>query len=292
MVDDLLVGFKYIGRAVHELEQSGVTGDALLSFASEESHGYLVTPELRDKDATSAAVYLAALHGQLSADGYTLVDYLDRIYQDVGEFGDCGRSLVLKGSDGIEAIAQAMVSLRDDPPATVGGMTVTGRRDRWDLDSFPEFSSPTDREARNIVVFSFAGGRITFRPSGTEPKLKFYVQTTPEVDHPDGPQRASEAIAARLYGELTHRVGAPISDAAVLLPDVLAVEAKVRFDAAVADAAGHRRDRGDRPGLGPAGRHVAPDHPRSRPGRTGAGRPARRRSSRSARRRRGPTWSA
>jgi phosphoglucomutase/phosphomannomutase len=233
IVEDLLVGFKYIARAVHDLEQSGTPADALMAFASEESHGYLVTAELRDKDATSAAVYLAALHGQLSADGYTLADYLARIYDDVGEFGDCGRSLVLKGSDGIEAIAGAMVSLREDPPAVLGGMTVTGRRDHWDLTTFPDFTSATDREARNIVVYSFDGGRVTFRPSGTEPKLKFYVQTTPEVQHPEAPQRAAEAIAAKVYGETAERMGLPLSDAAVLLPDVLAVPAKVRFDEAV-----------------------------------------------------------
>ena len=233
IVDDLLVGFKYIARSVHELEQSGTPPEGLMAFASEESHGYLVTPELRDKDATSAAVYLAALHGQLSADGYTLADYLARIYQDVGEFGDCGRSLVLKGSDGIEAIAGAMVSLREHPPEVLGGMTVTERRDHWDLSRYPEFSSATDREARNILVYSFDGGRVTFRPSGTEPKLKFYVQTTPEVDHPESPQRAAEAIAAKVYGETAERVGLPLSDAAVLLPDVLAVPAKVRFDEGV-----------------------------------------------------------
>jgi phosphoglucomutase len=234
IVDDLLVGFKYIGRAVHDLETSGTRADMLMAFASEESHGYLVTPELRDKDATSAAVYLAAIHGQLSADGYTLVDYLGRIYEHVGEFGDCGRSLVLKGSDGIEAIAGAMVSLREDPPEVLGGMTITERRDHWDLSIFPDFTSATDREARNILVYSFEGGRITFRPSGTEPKLKFYVQTTPEVPHPEPPQHAAEAIAAKIYGETAARVGSPLSHAAVLLPDVLAVEAKVRFDAGVA----------------------------------------------------------
>ncbi|HVN50448.1 MAG TPA: hypothetical protein VMT43_03395, partial [Acidimicrobiales bacterium] len=85
-----------------------------------------------------------------------------------------------------------------------------------------------------ILVYSFEGGRVTFRPSGTEPKLKFYVQTTPEVDHPAPPQAAAEAIAARVYGETAERVGSPLSDAAVLLPDVLAVGAKVRFDEGVA----------------------------------------------------------
>ena len=147
IVDDLLVGFKYIGRAVHDLETSGTPNDLLMAFASEESHGYLVTPELRDKDATSAAVYLAAIHAQLAADGYTLVDYLARIYEHVGEFGDCGRSLVLKGSDGIEAIAGAMVSLREDPPAVLGGMTITARRDHWDL-STPIPTSPAPPTAR------------------------------------------------------------------------------------------------------------------------------------------------
>src|SRR5262249_23144589 len=157
---------KYIAQAVHDREISvpGCTEDDLLSFAAEESHGYLVTPHIRDKDAVSAAIYLAALEERLASDGKDFVDYLASIYDEIGRFGDVGRSVLMQGSRGVGQIEDIMSSLRADPPTRLGRHKVTEVIDHWDEHRFGPFSSATDREARNVIVLAFSRGRVTFRP--------------------------------------------------------------------------------------------------------------------------------
>ncbi|MEM8926168.1 MAG: hypothetical protein AAGD35_21910, partial [Actinomycetota bacterium] len=154
----------------------------------------------------------------------------------VGAFGDCGRSLVLEGSAGMEAIKATMASLRSNPPATLGRATVTRVVDHWAAEEgvrrpVAEVSA-TEVAARNIVVFDIEGGRITVRPSGTEPKVKFYVQTTPS--HWEAEEAV--AIAGEVYAQLLAIIDTELSPAAIDLPDVLPVATKVQFDAQVGGA--------------------------------------------------------
>jgi phosphoglucomutase len=111
------------------------------------------------------------LHERLSATNETLVDYLDKIYAQVGQFGDTGRSIVIPGSRGFQAIHDVMDELRASPPTALGGVSILEMKDRRDPVNGGEIKSDTDWEARNLLIFSYAEGRISFRPSGTEPKL-------------------------------------------------------------------------------------------------------------------------
>lgn len=236
VVSDLLVGFKYIGHAVQqhqqklEQENRSPSDTDLLVFATEESHGYLDSPKLRDKDAMAGALYLARLHEQLASSGQTLVDYLNRIYAEIGGFGDTGRSIILPGSRGFQAIRDIMKFLRANPPGELGGVAVTRIDDRRDARYGPH-AAETDWEARNFITFWFDHGRITVRPSGTEPKIKFYVQTegAPSGGHA---QEFSDDLAARVYQDILAILGAVYKDlrldpAFASLPDVISVETKV-----------------------------------------------------------------
>lgn len=234
--DDLYVGFKYIAGALLRQEGAGVTGDDLIAFACEESHGYLTTAALREKDAVSAAGYLAAIHERTKAEGRHFGHYLQQVSDAVGAFGDCGRSLVLEGSAGMEAIKSVMSTLRADPPSNLGRTTVVKVIDHWQPEPGVRLPidevSDTEVAARNIVVFDIEGGRITVRPSGTEPKVKLYVQTLPSHWSPAD----AVAIAREVYGQLLAILGVELTPAAIDLPDVLPVATKAEFDTRVGGA--------------------------------------------------------
>lgn len=249
VVSDLLVGFKYIGHAIQEYEKRrqaegrSTSDDELLAFATEESHGYLDSPQIRDKDAMAAALYLARLHEELSSSGSSLIDYLNGIYAEIGSFGDTGRSLIIEGSRGFQAIRDVMKELRATRPMEFAGIRVNSIDDRRDP-AYGEHESETDWEARNFITFWFDHGRVTFRPSGTEPKLKFYVQTESAPDGSDA-QDYSDALAARVYQFVLDILGKVFKDVSLdaafaSLPDVIPVENKVVLQNDVA-----RKLRGD-----------------------------------------------
>ncbi len=234
--DDLYVGFKYIAGALLRQEEAGIGGDDLLAFACEESHGYMATSLIREKDAVSAAGYLATIYERCRRQGQHLGHYLARITDEVGAFGDCGRSLVLEGSAGMASIQAIMAALRADPPSNLGRATVSAVTDHWAAEEpkrrpIDEVSA-TEVAARNIVVFEIEGGRITVRPSGTEPKVKFYVQTKPSHWSADD----AVTLAAEVYGQLAALIDVELSSAAIDLPDVLPVATKVAFDQQVGGA--------------------------------------------------------
>lgn len=237
IVNNLLVGFKYIGNCVFQYQRSeggaALTDTELLAFATEESHGFLDTPHLRDKDAMSGALTLARLHEKLLDSGETLVDYLAHVYREVGDFGDVGRSMVILGSRGFRAIHEVMEVLRSRQPTVVGGVRVVDVVDRRDVTRFGAKASETGWEARNLLTYSFDGGRISLRPSGTEPKLKFYAQTTTPGDVGSA-QEYAEKIADELYQQLLRTLSEiyePIAlrNSFARLPDVISLDGKLEL---------------------------------------------------------------
>jgi hypothetical protein len=128
VTDDLMIGFKFIGQLLDNLEE-GSGGPAELVLASEESHGYLTTTDLRDKDAASGAYIIAHLHAVLRHSGRTLWDYLMDVFDAVGVHIEHGRSLVLLGADGAQKIGAVMASLRAEPLERLGSEMISVRRD-------------------------------------------------------------------------------------------------------------------------------------------------------------------
>jgi phosphoglucomutase/phosphomannomutase len=183
LVEDLLVGFKYIADVLWQLEQHGAYEDvrgtpADFVIGVEESHGILVTPHIRDKDAAGAALLLAELALEQNRRGRTVADYLDLVYRRFGYFRNEVVPVVMSGLQGKQDMARMLDLLRAAPPAAIGGLPVTGLEDLQDENGrLGPIKGATDRAARNVLVFHLGDrGRIALRPSGTEPKAKAYIE--------------------------------------------------------------------------------------------------------------------
>ena len=247
VVDDLLVGFKYIGEAMDQMADSGELrgwDDAPLSvFAAgvEESHGVLVTPQLRDKDAAGGALLLAELSAHELRRGRTLVDTLEELQRRTGGVANLLVSAVLQGARGRSIIERIQASLRDAPPTELGGRRVMAHFDRRDpLGPHGPIRSGTDAASRDVLVFELEGGaRVVLRPSGTEPKLKAYVEV---AGQPSDPREASElAHSTRMLADAfmqmaLGRGGLSIPRWALRIHDLVSVEDKIWFAESVLPA--------------------------------------------------------
>lgn len=243
LIDDILVGFKYVGDILKALGREGHFGDVhcppeTLVLAAEESHGVAILPTIRDKDSAPACMYLAALYQILRRRGQTFLDYYCGILEELGGYDDALRSVMMSGPEGEQRKDELVMSLRADPPAFLGGYRVREMVDYWDEERFGPFKSETDRLPRNVLRFITDAYIVAVRPSGTEPKLKFYCQQLPEADASSarGPalladlRERSSAFARRVYGELLARVGLSIGEAALRLPDLVELGQKVTFE--------------------------------------------------------------
>jgi phosphomannomutase len=157
-----LTGFKWLARAA---------GDGVLRFGYEEALGFAVDPEVADKDGLSAALALARLADDLARQDQTLMDRLDEIETRFGVHAVFQLSLRVEGPAGLSAIVDAVQSLRDRPPAALGGLAVS---EHFDLTDGYEGLGPTD----GVLLRIGEAGRVVVRPSGTEPKLKAYIEIT------------------------------------------------------------------------------------------------------------------
>jgi phosphoglucomutase/phosphomannomutase len=200
VVNDLLVGFKYVADVLAQLEQQGRYGEIEGSpedfvIAVEESHGILLMPQIRDKDAGAAALLMAELALEAKRAASDVWQYLDRIHRQLGYFKSEARTLVLPGVEGKRDMARLLERLRTTTPTTIGGLPVTSREDLQDENGrLGPFKGATDRAARNFLIFRVGElGRVALRPSGTEPKAKAYI----EVGSPPCPPRLAADEWAR-----------------------------------------------------------------------------------------------
>ncbi len=212
LVENLLVGFKYIAEVLWQLERDGqyedVTGtpeDFIIGV--EESHGVLVTPKIRDKDAAGGAVLLADLALDQKRHGRTVLDYLDRLNREFGYFHNEGVPLVMTGIQGKQQMARMLDSLRADQPREVAGLRVTGFEDlRDERGRMGPIKGATDFASRNVLIFRFGDrARIILRPSGTEPKAKGYIEAcTPPC--PAGTSAAAWQAKCQEVDQLVQRL--------------------------------------------------------------------------------------
>ncbi|MCB9780850.1 MAG: phospho-sugar mutase [Alphaproteobacteria bacterium] len=257
VVDHLLVGFKYIGDALHQLETRGEFAGMkgrLSDFAlgAEESHGLLVTPAIRDKDAAGGALMLAELASIEKARGRTLVDTLEDLWRKVGYVQNLLRSLVMQGAEGKARIAAVLDHLRAHPPAEIGGLAVTAFHDRRDVRGvFGPIQSDTDAASRNVLVFQLGeDARLILRPSGTEPKAKVYVEVCGEKGaelSTEVPRVNAEAVrlADAFVQHMLASIDLPVPTWALRASDLVAVEHKADFARDVLPALVERLDADD-----------------------------------------------
>ena len=231
LVDDLLVGFKYVADVLKALETKGRykhvrCSPQQLVLAAEESHGVSMIPTIRDKDSTPACIYLAALYQRLQGEGKSLLDYYIHVLEELGGYDNVARSITLTGAGGMLKKERIMASLRQLPPQTLGSYAVHKVVDYWNEESFGTFVSETDRLPRNVIQIFTDAFIITVRPSGTEPKLKLYCQLIPHGEPSAtrgmellGEVRGkAEGIARLVYNELLARIELSLGEAGGLLP--------------------------------------------------------------------------
>jgi phosphomannomutase len=167
--DRSLTGFKWIWNAALDLQAAGV-GTLVIGY--EEALGYSVGTIVRDKDGISAAIAFSVMAADARARGKTVLDLLGGLYRAYGVSVSSQVSIRMEEADGPDKIESAMGSLRSDPPATIGAHTVVGVTDfLLGAEDRPRYLGST-----NLLEFDLGeSGRVLARPSGTEPKLKIYV---------------------------------------------------------------------------------------------------------------------
>ncbi|HET6575272.1 MAG TPA: phospho-sugar mutase [Fimbriiglobus sp.] len=208
IVNDLLVGFKYHADVLRQLDSTGQFGDVKgtpddFVIATEESHGVLTTPHIRDKDSAGAALLLAELGLHLKRQGRTIPEYLDDLARQFGYFHNELKNLIMTGVEGKRDMARMLDALRADPPKAVGGLAVVSFEDLRDEDGrMGPFKGDTDKAARNFLIFRLAGdgieGKVCLRPSGTEPKAKAYIEGSCPPPPPGTPDAVWEARRKRV----------------------------------------------------------------------------------------------
>ena len=172
---DVLTGFKYIGEKIKEFEE---TGNYEYVFGFEESYGCLAGTYARDKDAVVATLLICEMAAYYKSKGMTLYEGLLEIYHKYGFYKEGIKSLTLKGIEGIEKIQQIMSAFRNNTPTEFAGVAVTWARD-CKTKTFKNLKTGQTQEdtlpVSDVLHYTLEDGAwICVRPSGTEPKLKFY----------------------------------------------------------------------------------------------------------------------
>ncbi len=213
--EQVLTGFKYIGEKIREYE-----GKREFIFGCEESYGYLVEQEARDKDAISAVMMAVELMLYNKSQGRTLLDHLNALYQKFGYFEESQINKTFRGNDGRIKIAKIMETLNETPEEifeekSIRCFTDYQKRKRTHYTPRKEESFDNLPEA-SVLQFDFTdatkkeddpsgGASVIVRPSGTEPKIKFYLFTSSQKSDLDEAKRES-ALQQKEYAEKIHRL--------------------------------------------------------------------------------------
>ena len=172
---EVLTGFKYIGQQILKFE---TTGKGSYLFGFEESYGCLIGTHARDKDAIVATMALCEAAAYYRTQGKTLWDAMLDMYEKYGYYKDDIQSITLKGIEGLNKIQKIMDTLRENPPAQIGGCQVLKARD-YKADTIKDIRTgevtSTGLPSSNVLYYDLSDDAwVCVRPSGTEPKVKFY----------------------------------------------------------------------------------------------------------------------
>ena len=195
----VLTGFKYIGGEILDLENKNEEHRFVFGF--EESCGYLKGTYARDKDAVVASMLVCELAASLKKEGKNILDAMDEIYSTYGHYLAYVQSIELTGADAMEKAAKMMSDLRESVPETIGGAKVTCVRDyrssiAKDVQSGEETAITLPKS--NVLEFLLGeNGSVIARPSGTEPKVKFYYTAVADS------REASAALLDRMVAQMS-----------------------------------------------------------------------------------------
>ena len=194
---DVLTGFKFIGSKILELE-----GIETFIAGGEESYGYMIGDFVRDKDAVAACSMIAEIAAWARENGKTFFDVLVDIYKEYGFYKEGLVSVVRKGKSGAEEIQQMMRDYRSNPPAEIDGEKVICLKDYQVLESKDLVSGKVTKinlpKSNVLQFFTDKGNKITVRPSGTEPKIKFYFSVKGELCCKDCFDKTNSALDGKI----------------------------------------------------------------------------------------------
>lgn len=196
-----LTGFKYIAAVIRELE-----GKETFIGGGEESYGYLIGDAVRDKDAVASCAMIAELTAYAKDNGKSLFDFLTAMYMENNFYYEGLISLTKKGKAGAEEIQQMMADLRSNVPATVAGSEPVTVIDYTNLTSkdlktgeITQIPTGLGMEASNVIQLILAdGSKVSARPSGTEPKIKFYVSVNAPLTNAEDFDATLESLKAKV----------------------------------------------------------------------------------------------
>jgi len=195
-----LTGFKYIGAVMTELE-----GQKTYIAGCEESYGYLIGDHVRDKDAVGACLMISEMAAYYHSRGQSLYEVLLDIYRRYGLFLETLISVTLKGKEGAEQIAELMKTFRSNPPTHLGGEAVVRVRDYLssvEKDLLTGVESSIDLPKSNVLqLITESGGIISARPSGTEPKIKYYISLN-QAFGPDESFEEAQSVMKRRFDRI------------------------------------------------------------------------------------------
>jgi len=181
---DVLTGFKYIADIIKRFE-----GKKTFIGGGEESYGYLVGDFVRDKDAVISCSMIAETAVWAADQGVSMYEMLKNLYLEFGFYKEKLVSVVRKGKDGAEEIKQMMDDFRAHPPKSLGGSSVVLIKDYLtgkSVDLVNKIDTPINLPTSNVLqFFTKNGSKVSVRPSGTEPKIKFYFGMKEPLHHAD-----------------------------------------------------------------------------------------------------------
>ncbi len=185
---DVLTGFKFIGEQISILEEKNEAYKYVFGF--EESYGYLAGDHVRDKDAVVASMLICEMTAYYKEQGLTLLDELDNIYKEFGYYYSVQKSFTCEGQSGMKRIEEIMKALRNKAPKEIGGNAVVRINDykiSISLDTATKEQEVLTLPKSNVLCFFLeCGSSVIVRPSGTEPKIKIYINavgdTSAEAD--------------------------------------------------------------------------------------------------------------
>ena len=191
-----LTGFKWIAKLIEDFPELEFIG------GGEESFGYLVGDSVRDKDAISASLLACEIANEAKNNGSSFFELLIECYKKYGAYKERLVSITRKGKEGVEYIAQQMENFRKSPPKSIGGIEVIILEDYLHLTSY-NFKRKEEEKLQyspsNVLIFKLEDGtKIALRPSGTEPKIKYYFSVNQKFDPDQSWKEQEKTLEIRL----------------------------------------------------------------------------------------------
>ncbi|MFZ2537293.1 MAG: phospho-sugar mutase [Oscillospiraceae bacterium] len=191
---NVLTGFKFIGEQIHYLEDKHEEDRYIFGF--EESYGYLAGTYVRDKDAVVGSMLICEMAAHYKLQGVSILDALKRLYDKYGVFVHQQQSFTCEGSAGMQRMSEIMLSIRENPPKTLGGLNVIKHCDYKKSICYDDKNSTQETivlPKSDVLSFTLeSGATVVLRPSGTEPKIKAYYNAIDKTK--DAAQKIIDAI--------------------------------------------------------------------------------------------------